>query len=90
MSNANKKYMADTDKTNEPKYYDNHYQGSIQPIETMQANMSPEAFQGFLRGNIIKYACRFENKGGREDLEKVIHYAELLIDIKYGPKKEGS
>ena len=63
-----------------------HYKGYfIQPIEFIEKNGL-----GFAVGNIIKYACRFENKGGREYLEKVIHYAELLIDIKYGTKKEGS
>lgn len=53
-----------------------HYKSfAIQPIEFIQANNL-----GFCEGNIIKYACRYRAKGGIQDLEKVIHYAELLID----------
>ena len=81
----NKKSIVVTDKTNEPKYYDNHYQGSIQPIEYMQANMSPEAFQGFLRGNIIKYACRLGKKDAAEkEAQKICRYAEWLLQAVKG------
>ena len=38
--------------------YDEHYQGAVQPIRLMEAQMTPAAFQGFLRGNIIKYAVQ--------------------------------
>lgn len=37
-------------------------------------------------GNAIKYLCRYSTKKGREDLEKSIHYIELLIEEKYGGK----
>lgn len=58
----------------------NHYKNMpIQPIEfTHKNNLN------FCQGNIIKYATRYKNKNGKEDLEKVIHYAELLIDLEYG------
>lgn len=57
-----------------------HYkQFPIQPIEfTFKNNLN------FLQGNIIKYACRYKDKNGKEDLEKVIHYAQLLIELEYG------
>jgi len=32
----------------------------------------------------VKYICRYKNKNGIEDLKKVIHYAELLIQMDYG------
>ena len=52
-----------------------HYKSmSIQPVEFILANNL-----GFCEGNIVKYACRYRQKGGIEDLKKVIHYAELLI-----------
>jgi hypothetical protein len=52
-----------------------HYKSmKIQPIEFVLANEL-----GFCEGNIIKYTCRYKQKGGKEDLKKVIHYAELLI-----------
>ena len=52
-----------------------HYKSmKIQPVEFILANDL-----GFCEGNIIKYTCRYRQKGGIQDLEKVIHYAELLI-----------
>ncbi len=60
-------------------YHDAHYKGSVQPIELMQAQMSPDEFIGFLKGNIIKYACRIGKKDepGNE-ADKIIRYAEWL------------
>lgn len=31
-------------------------------------------------GNILKYACRWKKKNGVQDLEKIIWYAQHLID----------
>ncbi len=33
--------------------------------------------------NVIKYVCRHRTKGGKMDLEKAIHYLELLIEENY-------
>ncbi len=53
-----------------------HYKTmKIQPVEFIMENGL-----GFCEGNIIKYTCRYKQKGGVEDLHKVIHYARLLID----------
>lgn len=57
-----------------------HYKTmKIQPVEYINANN-----MGFLEGNIIKYITRHHSKGGAEDIKKVIHYAELLLKLKYG------
>ena len=54
----------------------NHYKNlRFQPIEYITKNEL-----GFCEGNIVKYVTRWKVKGGREDLEKVIHYAQLLLD----------
>ncbi len=61
--------------------YDNHYQGDVEPIELMQAQMTREAFMGFLRGNIIKYASRFgkkDNESTIKEAAKIRVYAEWL------------
>ena len=59
-----------------------HYKDKgIQPIQYIFANQL-----GFCEANIVKYASRWKDKGGIQDLEKVIHYAELLIEQ---AKKEG-
>ena len=39
---------------------------------------------GWCEGNIVKYITRHNKKGGEEDIKKVIHYAELLLEKKYG------
>ena len=42
----------------------------------------------FFESNIIKYACRHRLKGsGREDIRKVIHYAQLILEEEYGVTK---
>ena len=59
-----------------------HYKDfKIQPVEFIHANNIP-----FIEGNCIKYLCRWREKGGAQDLEKVIHYIGLLLELeqKYG------
>ena len=31
----------------------------------------------FFQGNVIKYVCRYQRKGGVEDLKKIVHYCQL-------------
>jgi hypothetical protein len=38
---------------------------------------------GFLESNAIKYVCRHKSKNGRQDIEKAIHYLQLLIEWEY-------
>lgn len=57
-----------------------HYaSGGLEAIEAMEASMTPEAFRGFLKGNILKYVWRYEQKNGLEDLEKAKWYLGQLI-----------
>ena len=37
----------------------------------------------FAEGNAIKYICRHPHKNGREDLEKAMHYIEMIIESDY-------
>lgn len=54
-----------------------HYKGfKIQPIEFVHGNGIP-----FIEGSIIKYICRWRDKGGIQDLEKIKHYVDLLIEL---------
>ena len=69
------------------EHYDAHYQGDVQPIELMQSAMSAEAFMGFLRGNIIKYACRLGKKDDvAKETTKILRYAEWLDKVTKGEK----
>ena len=57
-----------------------HYKKyNIQPVEFITKNKL-----GFLEGCVIKRICRYEDKNGREDLEKIKHEIDLLIELKYG------
>lgn len=61
-----------------------HYQKyQIQPLEFCHKNKL-----GFIEGNVIKLVTRFRDKGGRQDLEKAIHYLESLIDFEYGSEED--
>ncbi len=60
----------------------NHYKdGEIECIDAMEASMTPEAFAGYCKGNVIKYVCRYDKKNGIQDLKKIIHYCELQIEL---------
>ena len=62
-----------------------HYQNfSIQPSKFVIENklLFPE-------GCAIKYICRHQNKGGKEDLLKAIHFIEMIIERDY-PQEEKS
>lgn len=50
----------------------------IQPVEYIMANNLD-----FISGCIIKYATRHESKGGKQDIEKIKHFCDLLIELKY-------
>lgn len=55
----------------------NHYKElKIQPIEYIVKNELP-----FIEGNIVKYITRWKQKGGVEDIKKVIHYAQILLEL---------
>ncbi len=51
----------------------------IQPVEFCQLNELNHC-----ESSIVKYATRHRDKGGAEDLRKVIHYAQLLLEMEYG------
>ena len=58
-----------------------HYKDcKIQPIDyIMENNLT------FCEGNALKYITRHRRKGeGARDIEKVIHYCELILEKDYG------
>lgn len=57
-----------------------HYSSmAVQPSHFIRANKL-----GWHEGNAIKYICRHTRKGGRQDIEKAIHYLELILEEDYG------
>lgn len=65
-----------TDNVNQPAHYN---QGEIECIQAIEASMTPTEFQGYLKGNVIKYTWRYRYKGGVEDLQKATWYLARLI-----------
>ena len=43
----------------------------------------------FLEGNVLKYLARWKDKGGVEDLRKVIHYTQKLIEVENASPRIG-
>ena len=65
------------------------------PRNAQQSNQDPEHYNSlpvepwdfiqqnkldFFEGNVIKYICRWRNKGGVDDLRKAITYIEKMIE----------
>lgn len=58
---------------------DHYKKWPIQPVEfSMLNNLN------LCQANVVKYVCRFRDKGGKEDLLKARHYIDLLIYFHYG------
>ena len=61
-----------------------HYKDmAVQPWVIMQAVLTPEEFQGFLKGNIIKYSMRQGKKANSDDAQKAEHYLQKLDEVSW-------
>lgn len=67
------------DVVNHPPHYTE--MGGIECIEAIEAQLTTEEYEGYLRGNCVKYLWRWKNKGGLQDLKKCKWYLERLIEI---------
>ena len=70
------KKPANTDYVNHPPHYT---EGGLECIEAIEAQLTPEEYRGYLKGNIAKYVWREKHKGGTESLRKASWYLERLI-----------
>lgn len=58
---------------------DHYKKCKIQPAEYSHANGL-----GFIEGSVVKYITRHRDKNGKEDLEKIKHLVDILIEMEYG------
>lgn len=72
---------AATDNVNRPGHYTF---GAIEVIDYIRDKMTPEMFQGFCMGNVLKYVSRHKHKNGVEDLKKANVYLGWLIESEEG------
>lgn len=63
------------DVVNNPSHYN---KGGMECIDYIEQQLSPEAFKGYLEGNMIKYMHRHKYKNGLEDLKKAQWYLQRL------------
>ena len=56
-----------------------HYKGEIECIDSIKASMTKDQFNGYCKGNAMKYLWRWEKKGKVEDLRKANWYLNRLI-----------
>ena len=77
-------YSYEYDNATDKQVGGSHYKDcAIQPIEYIVKNKLD-----FLEGNVVKYIARHRTKGeGKKDIEKVIHYAELILELHYVKEK---
>jgi hypothetical protein len=74
-----------TDLVNHPDHYKTE---AIECIAAIEAQMTPEEFAGYLRGNVVKYIWRFDKKHGKDfegaqrDLEKAAWYLHRLTQFR--------
>ena len=67
---------------------DDPYKKQISGTHYMYMEIQPAEFINknkllFAEGNAIKYICRHSQKNGKEDLEKAMHYIEMIIERDY-------
>ena len=67
------------DEVNHPEHYT--HGGSVECIEAIESQLTPEEYRGYLKGCIAKYIWREKYKGGTQSLQKAQWYLTRLIDL---------
>ena len=75
-----------TKKVSQQQVGGSHYKDmpdGFQPIQlAYKLNLSPAQF------SILKYLFRYKRKNGAEDVQKIIHYAQIILEQEYGITSE--
>ncbi|MFZ3004177.1 MAG: DUF3310 domain-containing protein [Undibacterium umbellatum] len=65
----------------DPVHAPQHYtSGGLEFIDILRAKLTPDEYQGFLKGNVLKYVIRGGLKNGTQDYEKAAVYAKWLVE----------
>lgn len=82
MDGIKKPYNLMNDEGFDPVDKPEHYaKGSLECIDWIRLALTEEEYHGYLKGCVLKYFWRHEDKGNPiQDLEKLRKYAEFLID----------
>lgn len=76
-------------RADDPVEHPKHYtKGGIECIAAIKASMTPEEFEGYCKGNTLKYLWRWRDKNGVEDLHKAKVYLNWLCKSAEENEKE--
>lgn len=64
------------EKVDHPAHYN---QAGIECIAAIRAALTSEEYEGFCKGNAVKYIWREKYKGGTEDIKKALWYLNALV-----------
>lgn len=71
---------ADASSLNNPPHY--QLRNGVQSMDLIESTLTPEQFEGFLRGNALKYLIRYNRKGTpKADLRKALDYVTRLKNV---------
>ena len=77
---ANVEEVQETKRDPQSRHYD---AGGLEVQDIIRAKLTPEQYEGFCLGNIIKYSCRANFKGSFDrDIEKAGFYSSFLMETK--------
>ena len=78
MERVNKRLQVG-DLVNHPSHYN---QGGIETLDLIKLYLTPEEYEGYLKGNIIKYRERAQFKGNAEqDYAKAKFYYDEVKEV---------
>ena len=69
--------ISDAHVVNSPSHYTS---SGIECIDAIRASLTPAEYQGYCKGNIMKYNWRHRLKNGVEDVKKASVYQGWLVD----------
>ena len=76
------------DKVNNPKHYTF---GKVECLDAIESALTLEEYRGFLKGQIIKYMWRCDNKGKAiEDNLKAEFYLRRLLYLRRKSEESGA
>ena len=66
-----------------------HYSklGDYQPWQVLEKWLTEEELKGFMKGTVIAYLAREDDKGKRLDIEKAKHTIELYLELTQDKKE---
>ncbi len=72
-------YESDDKSVSHPSHYKS--KNGLETIDVIESfTYGLEGIEAVATGNIIKYACRWKQKNGIQDLKKIMWYTQHLIE----------